>query len=107
VCIGGDDVQVDRGLLFADLDRHSLGVVSARAAGMRSRKAPTARAIPTPTACTPSTSRVAMPAIFETTVSAIVVLPCECGVLLAWLLCGVSRGWTGSEGSSLDDEGCR
>jgi len=48
-----------------------------RAPGMRSRNAPTARALPPPTACTPLTSRVAMPAILETTVSAMVVLPIE------------------------------
>src|SRR5512142_2635270 len=45
--------------------------------GMRSRIAPKARAPPVPSACTPDTSRVAIPAIFRTTESAIDVRPCE------------------------------
>ena len=47
----------------------------ARAPGMRSRTAPIARAAPLPKPSTPLTCRVASPAIFDTTVSAIVVLP--------------------------------
>ncbi|VXC02391.1 hypothetical protein NOCARDAX2BIS_400080 [Nocardioides sp. AX2bis] len=45
--------------------------------GIRSRIAPTARAAPPPRACTPSISRAAIPAIFDTTVSAIEVRPSD------------------------------
>src|SRR5918997_115742 len=43
--------------------------------GSLSRIAPSARAAPVPMECTPAISRVAMPAIFETTESAMLVLP--------------------------------
>src|SRR4051794_2890853 len=46
------------------------------APGIRSRSAPMVRAAPPPSAYTPATSRVAMPAIFCTTPSAMVVRPC-------------------------------
>jgi hypothetical protein len=45
--------------------------------GMRSRIEPNARAAPPPSLYTPDTSRVAIPAIFWTTLSAIDVFPCE------------------------------
>ena len=48
-----------------------------REPGIRSRRAPTARDAPPPRSWTPLISRVAMPAIFETTVSAMEVRPCS------------------------------
>ena len=82
---------------------HALGQATWCATpGCARRRAPTwARAVPPPRSCTPLISRAAMPAILETTVSAIAVRPCARSREHRCRRRGRPRWWRASRSTSL------